>query len=160
MTAPTPPAAGTPPASSSTPPASSTPPSSSDPEAGRIKGLDERFGKLESEQREQRGMLEQILGKVSGSQSPPAAGNSGGAPGGVGAATGAPSHDVAELMRQAVRDVGAERAAARQRTDAERARIEQQARAEHAPREQTGRGRKRLQRALWGIVDDDKRPGR
>ena len=36
-------------------------------EEGRIKGLDERFGAIEAEQKNQRGMLEKVLGAVSGS---------------------------------------------------------------------------------------------
>jgi hypothetical protein len=37
-----------------------------DPEGDRIKSLDDRFGALEKEQAEQKGLLSQILGKLGG----------------------------------------------------------------------------------------------
>lgn len=137
------PPAGQPPASTGTPPA--------DPEASRIQGLDERFNKIEHEQTEQRGMLEQILGKVSGAT--PTAAGSGGAPehGGT-TGTGAPA-DIGEMMRQAVRDVGAEQAAAdaKSKHDAEHERIAAMRHAEHAPRERRTPWRARIQQRMWGI---------
>lgn len=43
-----------------------TAPQNTDPEAGRIQSLDQRFAEVKTEQDRQRGMLEQVLGKLGG----------------------------------------------------------------------------------------------
>jgi hypothetical protein len=118
-----------------------TPPA--DPEAQRIESLDARFGKIETEQAEQRGLLQQILGKVGGGDAPKA---------------GDPKQpdqglDMAAMMRKAVEDVGAENA---------RKKAEEEHAAEHAalraskpvaetqPRERQGGIKSKLQRAMFG----------
>jgi hypothetical protein len=106
------------------------------PEEERVKSLDDRFGKIEAEQERQGGLLDKIAAKLDGgSQQPPAAEP-------VTRADPAPG-DMAEQMRQAVRDVNAEQAqadAAKDKTPAP----------EQAPREVMIRGKARLQRALFG----------
>jgi hypothetical protein len=103
------------------------------PAAGALEG---RVGKIEAEQERQGGLLDKILGKltgddgdttvITGSEPPPAAG------------------DMTEQMRQAVRDVQAE-------ADAEVGKAHRLGRKpETSPREVMVRGKDRLQRALFG----------
>jgi hypothetical protein len=116
-------------------------------EVGRIEALDERFGRIESEQAEHRSLLEQILGRVGGAEKkahgeaqqrtekrleePPAA-------------------SVAEQVRRAVQDVQAEQEATRRKADhdAEHEKLRQQA--ERPPREPVSGFRGKLQRAMYG----------
>lgn len=115
-------------------------------ESTRIEGLDERFGRLEQEQREQRGLLEQLLA-------------------GKGPAKGAhdaaqqrtqhrleqgPAASIADQVRQAVKDVNAE--AAQQQAEADHAAEHQRMReaAERPPRERAGGLRGRLQTVMFG----------
>ena len=116
-----------------------------DREANRIRSLDERFGAIESEQRAQRGILEQLRDALTGD-------DDGG--GGGGAVTGDPAPggaDMGEQMRQAIRDVRAEDAAAEAERQhaADHDRLRQPP-AERQPREVGVRGRDRLQRVLFG----------
>ena len=119
------------------PPAAGAPPAGTG-EASRIQSLDERFGKIETEQQQQRGLLEQIRDSLTGRNSPPAGSAPAASPPAPAAAAAA---DMAEQMRQAVRDVHAEESAAGPGTPAP----------EKTPRE-TGRigGKERLQRVFFG----------
>lgn len=112
---------------------------SPDPKPADPAPLEQRVGKIESEQERQGGVLDQILGKLTGSGSettvtegtdPPAA------PG-----------DVAEQMRQAVRDVQAE-------ADAEAGKAARlggkRPDPETTPREVMVKGKDKLQRLMFG----------
>lgn len=118
-----------------------------DDEVTRIEALDERFGRIESEQAEHRGMLEQILDRVGGARDdahdkaekhtqhrlahPPA-------------------ESMADQVKKAVRDVEAEKEAERTRAahDADHERIRQEA--ERRPRELSSGFRGKLQRVMFG----------
>ena len=118
-----------------------------DEEVTRIEALDERFGRIESEQAEHRSLLEQILGRVGGAEKkahgeaqehtkrrleePPAA-------------------SVADQVRRAVQDVQAEQEATKRKADhdAEHEKLRQQA--ERPPREPVSGFRGRLQRVMYG----------
>lgn len=119
-----------------------------DGEAGRVKSLDDRFGALEHEQSEQRGMLSQILGKLGGGGDAPK-----GEPvtRGDDPLAGPDPGSMAEQMRQAVRDVRAEEAQAekdRQHSaDHDRLRTPDP---EKAPREVMIRGKAKLQKIMFG----------
>jgi hypothetical protein len=133
----------------STPATPKTPDPPADPEAQRVESLDARFGKIETEQAEQRGLLQQILGKVGGGLDPTKAPGSSA----TGASPGTGSPDMAAMMRKAVEDVGAENA---------RKKAEEEHAAEHAalraskpvaetqPRERQGGIKSKLQRAMFG----------
>jgi hypothetical protein len=117
-----------------------TPPA--DPEAQRVESLDARFGKIETEQAEQRGLLQQILGKVGGGDAPKA---------------GDPKPDqpldMAAMMRKAVEDVGAENARKKAEEDhaAEHAALRaSKPEPEKPPRERQGGARSRLQKIMFG----------
>jgi hypothetical protein len=103
-----------------------------------------RVDKIEAEQERQGGVLDKILGKLGGGDSPdhPDSVTRGDQPPAAAAA------DMAEQMRQAVRDVNAE-------DDAELGRAHrlgqgQRPPAETSPREVMIRGKDRLQRAFFG----------
>jgi hypothetical protein len=111
-------------------------------EEGRIESLDTRFGAIETEQREQRGMLDKILTAVSGT-------------GGQAAATAhradttvvddrldRPSR-IQDQMKEAIRAVNAEQQQAQQPGPAAPA-------AEAAPAEVAIRGKQRLQQIVFG----------
>jgi hypothetical protein len=118
-----------------------------DEEVSRIEALDTRFGRIESEQAEHRGMLERILDRVGGAEhqahdeaeqhtqkrleKPPA-------------------QSMAEQVKRAVKDVKAEEAAeeTRKAHDADHERIRQEA--ERRPREAASGGRAKLQRIMFG----------
>lgn len=107
------------------------------PEPPAAAPLDNRVSKIEAEQERQGGVLDKIVGMladapdsnttVTRADEPPAA-----------AAT-----DMTEQMRQAIRDVSAEAAAAGKQEPASPP-------AETTPREVMIRGKERLQRALFG----------
>jgi hypothetical protein len=101
--------------------------------------LAERVDSIETEQKRQGGLLDQILGKLGGEESAPV--TQGDPPPAVAAA------DMAEQMKQAVRDVQAEQ-------DAEVGRQQRLGRTrpepETQPREVMIKGKQRLQRALFG----------
>lgn len=120
-----------------------------DGEASRIEALDERFGRIESEQAEHRSKLDQILDIV----------------GGKGPAKPAhdkaqqhtetrlehpPAESIAEQVRRAVADVDAERA--QKERDATHQADHDKIRelAERPPREQVSGARGRLQRIMFG----------
>lgn len=118
-------------------------------EAGRIEALDERFGKIESEQAEQRGMLEQIRDAVAGK----------GAAGPAHAKAQEhteqrlehpPAETIADQVRRAVADVDAEKA--RKERDAAHQADHDKIKelAERPPRETAAGFRGRLQRAMYG----------
>lgn len=122
-------------------------PATDDGEAGRVKALDDRFGALEAEQERQGGLLEQIAAKLGG-----------GKPDSDGPVTSADAPpagpnpaDMAEQMRQAVRDVRAEEAQA----DADRQHAADHAKLsapepEKTPREVMIKGKAKLQKVLFG----------
>lgn len=121
-------------------------------EAGRIEGLDERFGKIEAEQAQQRGMLEQIRDSVAGK------GDAGPAHDKAQAHTEhrlehPPAQTIADQVRRAVKEVGAEEE--QKRRDAEHADHHQKLReaAEQPPREPAAGVRGRIQRAMFGKAD-------
>jgi hypothetical protein len=118
-----------------------------DPEAERVETLDARFGRIEHEQAEQRGLLEQIRDAIAGE---------GGA---------APIHEkaeahtqarldssttIAEQVRKAVEAVGAEQA--QREADEAHKRDHEALRAEREkpPRESGSGFRGKLQRAMYG----------
>lgn len=131
-----------------TPPADPKADPPADPEAQRVEALDARFGKIEAEQAEQRGMLTTILDKVSGAAPE--------APAGAQEHTQTRldrSSSIADQVRQAVADVGAE--AERKRRDEEHAAEHAALRAgkpepEKPPRERQGGLKSRLQKAMYG----------
>lgn len=117
-------------------------------EAGRIQAYDERFGRIEHEQAEQRGLLEQIRDAVGGVRQAE-----------EGAHAKAQEHTesrldrsstMADQVKRAVEAVNAE--AEQKRRDeahaADHARLREQA--ERPPREPQGGRRGKLQRALFG----------
>jgi hypothetical protein len=133
-----------------------------DPEAARIQTLDQRFGAIEAEQKEQRGLLTEIRGLLGGSPKAPSGG-----PGGSGGPHSGSSPDpssspaspsVAEQVRQGVKEIEAEKereAKAKAAADADsawRATVEQ-ALAERRPAEPGTGFRARLQRGLVGKPD-------
>ncbi len=123
----------------------SSAPATDDGEAGRVKSLDDRFGAIEARQEKQEGLLEQILGKLGG-------GGGEAEPVTRGDEPAAPSPgEMAEQMRQAVRDVRAEEAAeqARAAHDADHAKM-RTPEPEQTPREVMIRGKARLQRLMFG----------
>lgn len=75
-------------------------------EAGRVKALDERFAAIETEQREQRGILDKIAAAVGG-------GGQGGAPGGQGqgGTPVPPVSSIADQVRQEIADADQRRKA-------------------------------------------------
>ena len=118
-------------------------------EADRIQSLDQRFGKIEQEQTEQRGLLEQIRDAVAGT------------------GPARPAHDkaqahteqrleqppaaaMADQVRQAVKDVNAEEEQRKRQADhdADHDRIRELA--ERAPRESQSGWRAKLQRGMFG----------
>lgn len=110
------------------------PPEPAAPAAGDP--LPERVGKIEAEQERQGGMLDKIWDKLSGSPEGDSHVTSG-----TGPAAG--PGDMTEQMRQAVRDVNAEAAAAVKDKPAT-------PEPETTPREVMVKGKARLQRALFG----------
>lgn len=118
-----------------------------DEEVSRIEALDERFGRIESEQAEHRGMLQQILDRVGGAEQD--------AHGKAQEHTRrrleqTPAQTMADQVKRAVQDVEAEKAAEQTRAahDADHERIRQLA--ERPPREPVSGFRGRLQRAMFG----------
>lgn len=100
--------------------------------------IDARFTRIEDEQRDQRGILTEIRDHLTGAGS----GDAGGSV--TQASDPAPAGDMAEQMRQAVRDVNAERD-----HDAEHAKLRQPP-PETSPREIVVRGKEKLQNVLFG----------
>jgi hypothetical protein len=96
--------------------------------------LERRVDSIENEQRRQGGILDQILGKLSGDNDAPVT---------RAADPAAAAGDMTEQMRQAVRDVRAEEAAAAKTQPSS-------PEPETVPREVTLKGKDRLQRALFG----------
>lgn len=107
-------------------------------EEARVKSLDDRFGKIENEQERQGGLLEQILGKLGGDKA------EGDPPVTRADEPGPSAGDMAEQMRQAVRDVRAEEAAEAAKQQPK------EPEPEKTPREVMVKGKDRLQRALFG----------
>ena len=120
-----------------------------DGEAGRIEGLDERFGKIESEQAEQRSMIEQIRDAVAGK----------------GAAEPAhakaqehteqrlehpPAETIADQVRRAVADVGAEEERKKREADHQADHDKIRELSERPPRETASGFRGTLQRIMFG----------
>lgn len=99
--------------------------------------LPERVGKIEAEQERQGGILDKILGKLDGLSPADNPGVTRGTEPPAGPA------DMGEQMRQAVRDVNAEAAAAAKDKPAA-------PEPETTPREVMIKGKERLQRALFG----------
>jgi hypothetical protein len=116
-------------------------------EVGRIEALDERFGRIESEQAEHRGMLERILDRVGGAEQ---------------AAHGKaeqhtrqrlehpPAESVADQVRRAVKDVQAEQEAERHKADHDTEHAKLREAAERPPREPASGVRGKIQRAMFG----------
>jgi hypothetical protein len=101
--------------------------------------LEGRVQSIEAEQKRQGGMLDQILGKLTGDQEGDTTVTTGSEP-------PAGPGDMAEQMRQAVRDVQAE-------ADAEvgrQQRLGKRPEPETTPREVMVKGKERLQRTLFG----------
>lgn len=130
------------------------PPAGTDPEAGRIKSLDQRFGAIEAKQAEHDSKLDRILAALPGGT--PKSSDSGGTGGSSPTpATGAGTSNIAQLVRQGVAELDAER---QQREAADKAAAADKAwrssvdqrLAEHPPAEPAGKMRRRLQRALLG----------
>jgi len=145
----------TPPAQQQAPAADSS--TAQDPEAGRIQALDDRFGAIETEQREQRGILDKVLAAVTpgGDAAPP-----GGHAAGSGAASGAaPLPSPAAAIAQQVRDEIAAADARRAQQDADKAWRDdvtatvEKVKAEQQPRPPQTGIRARLQRAMIGKTE-------
>jgi hypothetical protein len=118
-----------------------------DEEVGRIEALDERFGRIESEQAEHRGLLQQILDRVGGAEHQ--------AHGKAEKHTERrlehpPADSVADQVRRAVTDVQAEQEAERRRTDHDTEHAKLREAAERPPREAASGVRGRIQRAMFG----------
>jgi len=120
-----------------------------DTEVSRIEALDERFGRIESEQAEHRSMLEQIRDAVAGK----------GAAGPAheaaekhteGRLAHPPAESIAEQVRRAVADVGAEEERKRQAAAHEADHQKIREAAERPPRETASGVRGRIQRAMFG----------
>lgn len=136
---------------------SSAPPSNqgADPEGARVRSLDARFSAIENEQREQRGLLDQIAAAVTGggapgAAAPPAGADGAGAPGG-----GAMPAGIPQLVREEIRAAD-ERRKAEESQEAWRKGVDEvveKVRAEAAPRDPETGIRGRLQRALFGRED-------
>lgn len=130
-----------------------------DDEAGRIRTLDERFGKIEHEQAEQRGLIQQVLdrlpgrsgGQAEGEPDPAASNPPAGGPG--------PADIVgtvrAEIAAAETRRRAEEQQHAEQRGETERIVQEQmeKLRGEQAPRDPQTGFRGRLQRITIGKLD-------
>jgi hypothetical protein len=128
----------------STPPDPAAAPPASTPPADPPK-TEQRLDKIETEQARQGTILEQILTKV------------GAAPAGDGKVTPGSTEqapaDIAEQMRQAIRDVGAEQEAARQAAAHDADHQQMRTRPEQRPRERRTPLRARLQKTVFGIDD-------
>lgn len=122
----------------------------SDTEGQRVQALDERFGRIEHEQSEQRGILEQIRNSL---------GSAKGAERQAHAAAQAHTQDrlehppaatIADQVRAAVADVDAERENKRRQAehDDHHKRLREQA--EQAPRETASGWRGKLAKAMYG----------
>ena len=138
-------------ASPDSPPAPANPPT--DPEASRIKSLDDRFGALEREQAEQRGILGRIEQAITGglgkAPSGAASDSNSQAPGGPSIREQVAA-GVAEIQARQQRE---QQAAAAADADKQwRAGVDQQL-AERRPTEPATGGKARLQRALIGKPD-------
>lgn len=149
----------TPPAGGAQPPA----PSQGDSESSRIKTLDDRFGAIETEQKEQRSILSRIESALTGG-SPKASGPGSATPSGAtGGAQGTPPDSsglsVAEQVRRGVEEIEARKqkeAADKAAADSDQAwrKSVDDRLAERKPAEpRTGRKTK-LQHALFGKQDD------
>lgn len=125
-----------------------TPEEQANAEADRVESLDARFGKIETEQAEQKNLLSQILDKVSGAA--PADGK---------AHAKAQEHteqrldagtSIADQVRQAVKDVGAEQAQKEAADAHERDHQALREAREKQPRETQSGWRGKLQKAMYG----------
>lgn len=120
-----------------------------DGEVSRIEALDERFGRIESEQAEHRALLEQIRDTIAGRGRTKAAHDK--AQDRVeGRLEHPPAASIADQVRAAVRQVGAEQAQkdAEQKHQADHERLRELA--ERPPRQAMGGFRGRLARAMYG----------
>ena len=119
------------------------------PPAGDVKPIDDRMAAVEAEQKEQGGKIDQILHTLKGMTGPKAGttmSSSGAGDASASSSSGtASSPDMADQMRQAVRDVHAEReqAAAKAEHDAQHAAAEQPPRTERT-------GKQRFQEIMFG----------
>jgi hypothetical protein len=120
-----------------------------DGEVGRIEALDERFGRIESEQAEHRALLEQIRDAIAG-KGPAKDAHDKAQERTEGRLAHPPAQSVAEQVRAAVAAVGAEQAQAE--ADKQHAADHDKLRelAERPPREAMGGFRGRLARAMYG----------
>lgn len=118
-------------------------------EAGRISSFDERFGKIEHEQAEQRGMLEQIRDAVAG-KGPAKPAHDKAQQHTQDRLEHPPAESIADQVRRAVADVKADEE--QKRRDAEHQADHDKIReaAERAPRETVSGFRGKLQRAMFG----------
>jgi hypothetical protein len=118
-------------------------------EADRIQTLDARFGAIETEQKTQRGLLEQIAAAVGGT-GPAAAAHDKAEARTQDRLANPPAATIADQVRQAVKDVQAEQdqAARDQAHQADHDKLRQAS--EQPPREPQSGPRARLQRILYG----------
>lgn len=123
------------------------------PQGGQGGGLEDRVGNLETEQKRQGGMLEQILNRLPArGQDPAPASSSSSAP---------ETRPVAELVREGIEALEADRAAKAKAADADRAQKDHGERIkkleERVPTETAatpaGRFRAAIQRGVFGIDD-------
>jgi hypothetical protein len=123
-----------------------------DPEGQRVQALDDRFGAIEAEQAEQRGLLEQIRDAIGGTgRAAPAHATAGQAT----ETTLERRETIAELTRRAVEDVNAktQRDQADAAHAAEHAELKARREAEQQPREPQRGPKAAAQRFLLGKPD-------
>lgn len=141
----------------SDPPASAEPPAGEpDKEAGRIRSLDERFKAIETEQADQRGMLEQIRDAVTGGHTGADGDQGEGAPAAPG--PGEQRHGIGAEVRRQIEEAEKRRAAeeGERKAGEWRQSVEDRLEAlkpEAAPREPQTGFRGRVQRAMFGRAD-------
>jgi hypothetical protein len=120
-----------------------------DGEVGRIEALDERFGRIESEQAEHRALLEQIRDAIAG-KGPVKDAHDKAQERTEGRLAHPPAQSVAEQVRAAVAAVGAEQAQAEAEKQHAADHDKLRELAERPPREAMGGFRGRLARAMYG----------
>jgi hypothetical protein len=120
-----------------------------DDEVGRIEALDQRFGRIESEQAEHRALLVQIRDAIAG-KGPARGAHDQAEQRTEGRLAHPPAESVADQVRAAVAAVGAEQAQAEadKQHKADHEKLREQA--ERPPREAMGGFRGRLARAMYG----------
>ena len=118
-------------------------------EGARIESLDERFGRIEHEQAEQRGLLEQIRDGITGAGKTEGKAHTAAQAHTQDRLEHPPAETIAEQVRRAVAEVGAEQAAAeaRQQHEDHHKQIRE---AEQQPREGASGWRARLSAAMYG----------